>query len=172
MYFEYYWKDYKRFGPDGSVDLLAKWIMTKLQRDYGSDIQTICITGFCRSLAGPNQNLQSVYERFEGLLSKLREKPVVRYSSKKKLLEIDYATVWPTADEFQPDAQMIKVGTFHRAYLKMISLLELAAANLEAKTDFTFGALISDLKALEPDLPQTLEQLIDLHVACRTKKPT
>ncbi len=35
MYIELYWKDYRRFGADGSVDALAKWLMSRLCHDYG-----------------------------------------------------------------------------------------------------------------------------------------
>lgn len=167
MYIEIHWKDYKRFGPDGSTHLLAKWLMMKLSEDYGEAIQTICITGCCRSLAMPNKNLTPVFERFEELLSQLREQPKIRFLTKKKELAIDYATVWPTADEFQPDELMIKVGTFRRSFLKLISLMELAHEKVGTKIDFNFHKFITDLKKLEIELPTTLDHLVDLYLECR-----
>ena len=170
MYIELHWKDYKRFGPDGSVHLLAKWLMSRLPQDYGEAIQMICITGCCRSLTMPNNNLAPIFERFEEQLSELRESPKIRFSSKKKELAIDYATVWPTADEFQPDSVMMKVGTFRRSFLKIISLMELTQDRIGTEVDFDFSRLIADIKGLEPELPRTLDQLVDLYVASRTTK--
>jgi hypothetical protein len=170
VYFELHWKDYKRFGPDGSSHALAQWLTLRLQQSYGEPIETICITGYCRSLSGPNKNLTPIFERFEETLTKLREQPSIRFSPKKRELIIDYATVWPTADEFEPDSQMMKVGTFRRSYLKLLTLLEQAQEKIGAKIDFDFPKLIADIKSLEPELPRTLDQLVDLYVASRTRK--
>jgi len=170
VYIELHWKDYKRFGPDGSSIALALWLMSRLQRDYGDSIETICITGYCRSLSGPNKNLTPIFERFEEALSKLRERPSIRFSTKKKELAIDYATVWPTADEFDPDSLMMKVGTFRRSYLKLITLLEQASEKTGGKSDFDFPSLIADIRSLEPEVPSTLDDLIDLYTAVRKKK--
>ena len=170
VYIELHWKDYKRFGPDGSSIALAQWLMSRLQGDYRDSIETICVTGYCRSLSGPNKNLTPTFERFEAALAKLREYPSIRFSAKKKELAIDYATVWPTADEFQPDNLMLKVGTFRRAYLKLISLLEESDKKVGAKVDFDFARMISDIKHLEPELPRTLDDLATLYLASKTKK--
>ena len=170
VYIELHWKDYKRFGPDGSSGALAQWLMSRLQRDYGDSIETICITGYCRSLSGPNKNLTPIFERFEEALSKLRERPSIRFSAKRKELAIDYATVWPTADEFDPDSLMMKVGTFRRAYLKLITLLEQANDKIGGKTNFDFVGLIADIRSLEPEVPSTLDDLVDLYTAVRRKK--
>lgn len=170
MYIELYWKDYRRFGADGSVDALAKWLMSRLCDDYGDAIETICITGFCRSLAGPNQNMATTFERFEETLAKLRGAPAIRFSTKKRELAIDYATVWPTADEFQPDDMMLKVGTFRRAFLKLIALLEESDKKVGARADFDFARMISDIRLLEPELPRTLDDLAALYLATKTKK--
>lgn len=170
MYIELHWKDYKRFGPDGSSIALAKWLMSRLPRDYGNSIETICVTGFCRSISRPNKNLTSVFERFEEVLSTLREHPSIRFSEKKRELTINYATVWPTADEFEPDDLMMKVGTFRRSYLKFQTLLAQADAQIGKKVDFDFTRLISDIKNLESELPTTLDQLIDLYVTHKNTK--
>jgi hypothetical protein len=169
VYIELHWKDYKRFGPDGSSHTLAHWLTSHLQQDYGGSIETICVTGFCRSLSGPNRNLTPIFERFEEVLSKLRERPSIRYSEKKKELAIDYATVWPTADEFEPDSLMLKVGTFRRSYLKLLTLLEQSNEKLGAKIDFDFAKLIGDIKGLESELPKSLDDLVDLYASCRKK---
>ena len=165
MYIELYWKDYKRFGGEGSIDALSMSLMSRLPQDYGVAIETICITGFCRSLAGPNQNAATLYERFEEAISQLRERPSIRYSAKKKELTIDYATVWPTADEFQPDSMMMKVGTFRRSFMKIQTLLAQAEEKLGSKLDFDFSRMIDDIKGLEPELPTTLDQLATLYLA-------
>ena len=170
MYIELHWKDYKRFGPDGSSHTLALWLTSRLQQDYGGAIETICITGFCRSLSGPKKNLTPIFERFEEVLSKLRERPSIRYSAMKKELTIDYATVWPTADEFDPDSSMLKVGTFKRSYLKLLTLLELANDKIGSKIDFDFPKLIGDIKNLDSEIPITLDDLVDLYLTCRKKK--
>jgi hypothetical protein len=170
MYIELYWKDYRRFGADGSVDALARWLMSRLRDDYGAAIETICITGFCRSLTGPNKNMTAIFERFDETVAKLRSAPAIRFSSNKRELVIEYATVWPTADEFQPDDMMLKVGTFRRAFLKFISLLEESDKKLGTKVNFDFARMISDIRLLDPELPKTLDDLAALYLATKTKK--
>ena len=170
MYIEINWRDYKRFGPDGSSSILAQWLMVRLQQEYGSEIETISVTGNCRSLTGPNKNLAPIFEKFEGNLSVLRDRPSIRYLKKKRELDINYATVWPTAEEFAPDDLMLKVGTFRRSYQKLIILLEQANEKIGMKTDFNFDLLIGDIKNLEPELPNSLDDLAELYVDLRKKK--
>jgi len=170
MYIELYWKDYRRFGADGAIGSLALWLMSRLSRDYGHAIDTICVTGYCRSLAGPNKNLTSAFEAFEDALTKMKVAPSIRFSEKKKELSIEYATVWPTADEFQPDDDVLRVGTFRRAYLKLITLLEESHKKLGNKIDFDFPRLIADIKNLEPEVPQSLDQLAVLYLTYKSKK--
>jgi hypothetical protein len=114
--------------------------------------------------------MTAMFERFDETLAKLRSAPAIRFSTKKRELAIDYATVWPTADEFQPDDMMLKVGTFRRAFLKLISLLEESDKKIGAKVDFNFARLISDIRLLEPELPRTLDDLAALYLATKTKK--
>ena len=170
MIIELYWKDYRRFGADGSLDALAKWIMDHIHHDYGAAIETICVTGFCRSISGPNNNLAAAYTLFDDVLARLRNGPEIRLSVKKQELEINYATVWPTADEFQPDDSLLRLGTFRRSYLKLITLLEESNKKVGAKIDFDFDRLISDIKLLEPEMPTTLDELATLYLAGRMKK--
>jgi hypothetical protein len=163
MEFELYWKDYKRFGPDGASSLLSRWLKSRIVGQYGSDIQRIFVCGYCRSLSGPNQNLQPVFEQFNTCLATLRDKPEMTLRLKKKELEIRYATVWPTADEYEPDSQVLKLGTFTRSYKKLMTLLGLAGSNLADKTSFDFGGLVAEIKTLEAELPRTLDELVLLY---------
>jgi hypothetical protein len=114
--------------------------------------------------------MTTTFERFDETLTKLRSAPAIRFSTKKRELAIDYATVWPTADEFQPDDMMLKVGTFRRAFLKLISLLEESDKRVGAKVVFDFARMISDIRLLEPELPRTLDDLAALYLATKTKK--
>lgn len=164
MEFELYWKDYKRFGPDGASSLLGRWLKSRIVGQYGSDIQRVFVCGYCRSLSAPNKNLKPIFEDFEKHLATLREKPELKFHSRKKELDIRYATVWPTADEFEPDSQVLKVGTFTRSYLKLMTLLGLAAAQYKAKTAFDFSGLIAEIESLKPELPRTLDDLVMMYV--------
>ncbi len=169
MYLEFNWRDYKRFGPDGSTSLLSKWVTERVAGDYGSGIEIFCVTGNCRSLTGSNENLKPIFERFETFLGELRSIPSIKYDRKKKELKIDYATVWPTAEEFLPDNQMMKVGTFKRAYAKLITLTEKAEEKLAGRVDFEFQKFLTDLRSLESELPKTLDQMIDIYNTCHRK---
>ena len=169
MRFEIYWKDYRRFGADGSTHLLGQWLDRSLRPSYGPSIETVLVCGYCRSLARPSGNLQSVHTRFEAELTALRAAPKITWRRTQRELDCRYATVWPTADEFQPDDLMLKVGTFRRSFLKLMTLLQIAAAQPKIPRDFDFDDLLQDIKALEPRLPRTLDDLVSLYHDVRIK---
>jgi len=163
MEFEFYWADYKRFGSDGSLITLGRVMEKSLKAEYGPDIKKIFICGHCRALIPPNANLSKTHDQFEEHRKTLQESPSIRFLKKKQELEIRFATVWPVAEELCPDAEMLKLGTFHRFYKKVLVLLEVASKKLGKKTDFGFEQLSSDIRALEPDLPKSLKELALLY---------
>ena len=163
MEFEFYWADYKRFGSDGSLITLSHVMENKLKSEYGPDIKRIFICGHCRSLIPPNENLSKTHDQFEEHRKTLLESPSIRLLKKKQELEIRFATVWPVAEELRPDAEMLKLGTFHRFYKKVLLLLEAASKKLDKKTDFSFEQLSSDIRTLEADFPKSLKELAILY---------
>ncbi len=136
-----------------------------LKAEYGPDIKRVFICGHCRALIRPNENLDKTNEQFEEYRSQLQESPSIRLLKKKQELEIRFAAVWPVAEELRPDAEMLKLGTFHRFYKKVLILLEAASKKLGKKTDFNFEALLSDIRTLEPDLPKSLKELAILYAS-------
>lgn len=165
MEFEFYWADYKRFGSDGSLITLGRLMEENLKAKYGPDIKRLFICGHCRALIPPNKNLRKTYEEFEEHRATLQESPSIRLLSKKQELEIRFASVWPIAEELRPDAEMLKLGTFHRFYKKALSLLDTASQKVGKKTDFDFEQLSFDIRSLEPDLPKSLKELALLYVS-------
>ncbi len=163
MEFEFYWADYKRFGSDGSLITLGRVMEKNLKAEYGPDIKRIFICGHCRALIPPNENLSKTHDQFEEHRKTLQESPSIRFLKKKQELEIRFATIWPVAEELRPDAEMLKLGTFHRFYKKVLVLLETASKKLGKKADFGFEQLSSDIRALEPDLPKSLKELALLY---------
>ena len=163
MEFEFYWTDYKRFGSDGSLITLGRLMEKNLKAEYGPDIKRLFICGHCRALIPPNENLSKTHEEFEDHRSILQESPSIRLLKKKQELEIRFATVWPIAEELRPDAEMLKLGTFHRFYKKVLVLVEAASQKLSKKTDFNFEQLLSDIHGLEPELPKSLKELALLY---------
>lgn len=114
--------------------------------------------------------MKTTFDKFEGTLAELRERPVIRFSTKKRELQIEYATVWPTADEFDPDSLMMKVGTFRRSFLKLVTFLKMTEEKFGAKIEFDFARLISDIKNLEAELPKTLDQLAEIYLTSKGKQ--
>ncbi len=165
MELEFYWADYKRFGSDGSLITLSRFMDDNLKSEYGDDIKRIFICGHCRALIPPNDNLKKMYEQFEEERKTLQELPSIRFLRKKQELEIRFATVWPVAEELRPDAEMLKLGTFNRFYKKVLVMLEAASKKLEGKTEFNFKKLSTDIQALEPKLPTTLKELALLYAS-------
>lgn len=163
MKFEFYWTDYKRFGSDGSLITLSRIMENNLKSEYGPAINTIFICGHCRALTPPNENLSKIFHRFEEERNELQKGPSIRFLKKKQELEIRFATVWPTAEELRPDAEMIKLGTFQRFYKKVIVLLEKASQEYSDKIDFDFEQLSSDIRVLETSLPKSLRDLALLY---------
>jgi len=165
MEFEFYWADYKRFGSDGSLITLGRLMEESLKAEYGPDIKRLFICGHCRALIPPNENLRKTHEEFEEHRAKLQESPSIRLLKKKQELEIRFATVWPIAEELRPDAEMLKLGTFHRFYKKVLVLIEAASQKLGKKTYFNFEKLLFDIRELEPELPKSLKELALLYAA-------
>lgn len=163
MELEFYWADYKRFGSDGSLITLGRLIEENLKTEYGPDIKRLFICGHCRALIPPNENLCKTHEEFEEHRATLQESPSIRLLKKKQELEIRFATVWPIAEELRPDAEMLKLGTFHRFYKKVLVLVETASQKIGKKTNFNFENLLSDIRALEPELPKSLKELALLY---------
>ena len=163
MEFDFCWADYKRFGGDGSLITLGRLMKENLDADYGSDIKSLFICGHCRALIPPNENLSKTFEQFEEHRATLKEAPSIRLLKKKQELEIRFSTVWPIAEEFRPDDQMLKLGTFHRFYKKIIVLLEAASQKPGNKIDFNLEGLLVDIRALEPKLPTSLKELALLY---------
>jgi len=159
MVFEFYWADYERFGSDGSLITLGRLMESRLKAEYGSDVRNVFICGHCRSLIPANKNLASISEEFEEHREKLKESPSIRLLKKKQELEIRFATVWPIAEEFRPDAEMLKLGTFHRFYRKVLVLLDTASNRLGKRANCNFEALLTAIRALESDLPKSLKDL-------------
>lgn len=164
MELEFYWADYKRFGSDGTLMTLAAFLEQHLEQNYGPDIRRIFICGHCRALTPPNDNLSSVFEKFENGRRLLQESPSISLKKKSHELEIRFYTTWPVAEEFQPDDESLKLGTFIRFYRKLLTLLEAANEKLGKKVDFDFEMLISDIRDIEPSLPNSLKDLAAMYV--------
>jgi hypothetical protein len=164
MKFEFDWKDYRRFGPDAASDTLSRLFTKRLPGSYSEKIETIILCGHCRAVFMPKGNLEQLALNFEEHLVTLREKPKMSLSTKEKELTVAYATVWPTADEFNPDSDILRFGTFSRLYRKSITLLEGVAAEPRLKDVVDFPRLLTDIKLLEPLLPMNLHQLAKLYV--------
>ena len=98
---------------------LSALLASRLEESYGTDIKRIFVCGHCRALSSPNENLRSVYEQFEEERAKLQNSPLIKLKRKSRELEIRFATVWPVAEEFRPDSEMLKLGTFLRFYVSI-----------------------------------------------------
>ena len=161
MNIEIAFRTYNSFGPNATLNLLSKWLASKLSESYGGKITSIMVEACCANTSPPKKTLERTHENFEGWLSELPYYEVIEKGSE---LRICYRAVRYSHDEVQRDSQVLALKTFQVMLRKAAQLVEFTPNLGNAVEGFDSLALSADLKKAEEVGPSNLGQLAELYL--------